>query len=72
MALIKIGSSAHNSDMIMIHFVLLAYACKLHFVESLVMLCYICSNGIIHNISFEDFIANIAMDIPSYISLNHL
>ena len=27
---------------------------------------------IICNISSEDFIANIAMDIPSYISLNHL
>ena len=45
---------------------------KLHFIESLVILCYICSNCIIHNISFEDFIANIAMDIPSYISLNQL
>ena len=45
----------------------------LDFVESLVILCYICSNGsIIRNISFEDFIANIAMDIPSYISLNQL
>ena len=34
---------------------------------------YICSNSSsIRNISFEDFIANIAMDIPSYISLNHL
>ena len=43
---------------------------KLHFVESLEILCYICSNGsIIRNIPFEDFIA---MDIPSYISLNQL
>ena len=43
---------------------------KLHFIESLAILCYICSNGsIIRNISFEDFIANIAMDIPSSISL---
>ena len=45
---------------------------KLHFVESLVILCYTFSNGIIHNISFEDFIANIAMDIPNYISFNQL
>jgi hypothetical protein len=45
----------------------------LHIIESLAILCYKCSNGsIIHNISFEDFIANIAMDIPSYILLNDL
>ena len=28
--------------------------CKLHFVESLVILCHLCSNGIIRDISFED------------------
>ena len=35
---------------------------QIHFVESLVTLCYKCNNGIICNTLFEDFVAKIAMD----------
>ena len=37
----------------------------LHLIESLVMLCYKCSNGIVRNI-FEDFIAKIATNVITF------